>query len=570
MLVWAVAAAGSWLGPVELAAVCTSLITAAGVVLFAVVRRKTPCHHNPAPPAPRSFLSTLAVAMLLSAATGAHAAVAASQRHDGPIAEAAAAHAAVVVEVEIAGAPARLRIPGASGLADRFAIPATLRVMYADGLRVAADAKLLVVGGPGWESAVPGERVRSTGKLGPSGPGQEEAGILSASSVPALLRAPDAWQQGPARLRRNFTAASEKLGGDAQGLLPGMVTGDTSVLDPQLDAAMKTVGMTHLTAVSGANCSLVLGTLLLIARTLRLPRPAAAVLCATGLGLFVLMVGPDPSVLRAALMGAIGLASVAFGRAGRGLSFLCVAVIVLLLADPVLGTSFGFLLSVLATLGIVVTGRRLMDWCPPVVPRWAAAGLAVPLSAQIFCGPVIVLLQPQFAAYALPANVAAAALVVPVTLLGTAAVPLVSLVPAAADPLIALAGLFASAVAGIARFFASLPGAALPWPEGAFGLCTMALLSAVSLGATWLALHPAAGVRLALSAHSGTVALLDRKPSLAAVHAVGRSGRRGLVDRSGRGRLRVCKPTSRRNHEWLLPRPNAPGFRRRKPPPGVM
>jgi len=99
--------------------------------------------------------------------------------------------------------------------------------------------------------------------------------------------------------------------------------------------------------MSGANCSLILGALLLAARSVRLPRAPAAAAALTGLGLFVLMVGPDASVLRAALMGAIGLASLSGGRTGRGLSFLCLAAIGLLLADPALGTSFSFLLSVL-------------------------------------------------------------------------------------------------------------------------------------------------------------------------------------------------------------------------------
>ena len=183
---------------------------------------------------------------------------------------------------------------------------------------------------------------------------------------------------------------------------------------------------------------------------------------------------------------------------------------------------------------------------------------------------MIVLLQPQFSAYALPANLAAAVLVPPVTLLGTAAVPLVPLVPAAAAALMAVAGAFAGGVAGIARFFAALPGAALPWPEGIFGLSTMALFSVVCLAALWLALHPAAAVRLALAAHSRTVALLDRTPAGPPGRRGPRAGRRrGLVERSRRGTLRVCKPTSGRNRQWLLPRPNAPGRRRRTPPPGV-
>jgi competence protein ComEC len=587
LLVWGTAVAGSWLAPAALLVLCVILGVSAGLLLHGLSARprrrrggrkarRRSCRPGTVrssggrPPPTRSFLTTLALALLLSTAAGAHSAVAASLRHEGALAEAVTAHAAVVMELEIAGTPRQLRVPGRSGLADRWAVPATLLVMYAEGRRVQAEAGLLVMGGADWEHLVPGQRLRTTGKLKPPEPGQGGAGILSASSAPETLRAPDGWQQGPGMLRRSFTAAAAGLGGDARGLLPGMVTGDTGALDAGLEAAMRTVGMTHLTAVSGANCSLILGALLLAARSLRFPRPAAAAVSLAGLGMFVLMVGPDASVLRAAVMGAIGVSSLAFGRAGRGLSFLCLAVIGLLLLDPALSVSFGFLLSVLATLGIVVAGRRIMEWLPASVPRWAAAGLAVPLSAQAFCGPVIVLLQPQFSAYALPANLAAAVLVPPVTLLGTAAVPLVPLVPATAAALMAAAGACAGGVAGLARFFAALPGAALPWPEGTFGLSTMALFSVVCLAALRLALQPAAAVRLAVAAHSRTVALLDPTRGATPGRRGPRGGRRrGLVDRSRRGTLRVCKPTSRRNRQWLLPRPNAPGRRRRTRPPGV-
>jgi competence protein ComEC len=288
-----------------------------------------------------------------------------------------------------------------------------------------------------------------------------------------------------------------------------MVTGDTSALDQGLGNAMKAVGMTHLTAVSGANCSLVLGALLVLCRRFRLPRAPAAGVALAGLALFVVLVGPDASVLRAALMGAIGVAALAGGRSGRGLSFLCLAVIGLLLSDPALGTSFGFLLSVLATLGIILLGRPIIDWLPVVVPRWLAALVAVPLSAQLLCGPVIVLLQPQFATYALLANVVAAPLVAPVTLLGTAAVPLVALVPWAATVLIAVAGAFSSGVAATARFAAQLPGAALPWPEGVPGLFSMLLLSVLTFAFVRAAARPRHVVRRIQEAHTGTEAVIE-------------------------------------------------------------
>ena len=348
---------------------------------------------------------------------------------------------------------------------------------------------------------------------------------------------------------------------------------------------MQTVGLTHLTAVSGATCSLMLGALLLAARSLRLPRLPAALVALAGLGLFVLMVGPDASVLRASLMGAIALVSLAGGRTGRGLSFLCLAVIGLLLIDPALGTSFGFLLSVLATLGIILLGWEIVGWVPLAVPRWVAAGLAVPLSAQLLCGPVVVLLQPQFATYSLLANVLVAPLVAPVTILGTMAVPLVPLVPFAAAALIGAAGLFATGVAGVARFMAGLPGAAPPWPEGPFGMLTMVLFSALNVLVVWLAACPRWTLQAVYAAHRALTEALERSerrkhPSTRKYVSarqylwpgtLGPSRRpaRGLVRRVSRGRLRISSPNPRRrNQEWRQPRRNDPGRRRPIRPPG--
>ncbi|MEC5191288.1 MULTISPECIES: ComEC/Rec2 family competence protein [unclassified Arthrobacter] len=569
VLVWATAAAAPHLNPAQLAVLGLSFLAGAGLLLLragSVCRRR-----KTGGPARRSFLATLAVALLLAAATAGHAAAESAAGNEEAVSAAAAGGHTVAVEVEVSGAPRRLTAPGRSGLSDRWAVPATMIEMTFDAHRVRAPARLLVLGGADWEHANPGIRIRTTGKLKPPGPGQAEAAVLSASSAPLAIGQPGPWQYGPRELRSRFSDAAGQFAGDARGLLPGMVTGDTSSVDPDLDTAMKTVGMTHLTAVSGANCSIILGAFLLGARSLRSNRAVTAVLCLGGLALFVLMVGPDASVLRAAVMGAIGLVALAGGRPGRGLSLLCLAVAGLVLAQPALAISFGFLLSVLATLGIVMTGRAILGWFPEWVPRWAAAGVAVPLSAQTFCGPVIVLLQPQFSAYALPANIAAAVLVAPVTLLGTAAVPLAALAPALATVPLAVAAAFANGVGGIARFFAGLPGAVLPWPEGAFGVATMTLFSAAALAACWLGCHPARTVGLARAAHERTVAMLDRMlPPHDRGGTAMRGRRSGLVHRPGRGRLRTCKQPSGRKPQWLLPRPHAPGPRRRIPPPGVM
>jgi competence protein ComEC len=328
---------------------------------------------------------------------------------------------------------------------------------------------------------------------------------------------------------------------------------------------MKAVGMTHLTAVSGANCSLVLGAVLLACRRFRLPRIPAAAVALTVLGLFVVLVGPDASVLRAALMGAVGVAALAGGRSGRGLSFLCLAVMGLLLLDPGLGGSFGFLLSVLATLGIIVLGRRIIEWTPAAVPRWAAAAVAVPLSAQLLCGPVIVLLQPQFSTYSLLANVVASPLVAPVTLLGTAAVPLVVLAPWLATVLIAVAGTFSAGVAGTARIAAGLPGSALAWPEGVPGLLSMVLFSILTVAAVWAVARPRQAMDLVLASHRHTVVLL----ALLERHVAAVRARCGFDRGPGRGRLGYSTKLSGRNPRWPLRKSEQPVPRRRMPPPGV-
>jgi competence protein ComEC len=578
--VWAASIAGLWLQPLALAALCCSFALAGMLLIRRSRLRFTPRTERPR--ARRSFLSTCAAALFLAAATAAHSAAAASQRFEGPLAEAVAAGKSVVAVVEVAGGPRALTAAGQAGTPERWSVPVWTRDVSTGGVLLRTRAQLVVMGGGDWGSVVTGQLVRATGKLRPPVPGTEEAAILTASSGPGQATAVPILEGSAKELREQFVAASSFLAPDPRGLLPGMVTGDTTALDEGLETAMKGVGMTHLTAVSGANCSLVLGALLLACRGLRLPRLPAAAMAGAGLWLFVLLVGPDASVLRAALMGAIAVVSLASGRSGRGLSFLCLAVIGLLLMDPGLGSSFGFLLSVLATLGIIVLGRRIINWMPGFVPRWAAAAVAVPLSAQLLCGPVIVLLQPQFSTYSLLANVIASPLVAPVTLLGTAAVPLVVLAPWAATALIAVAGTFSAGVAAAARFTSQLPGASLPWPEGIHGLVTMLFLSVLTYGTVWACARPGQASGLVMSCHRRLVSLIEALEDRA-VLALRRWGFRqapgttckmarqsgsGLERGAGRGRLGYSTKLSGRNPRWPLRRSEQPVPRRPMRPPG--
>lgn len=571
--VWGSAAAGGYLPPPFLVALCCVLLTAAAALIIRGMptrhaarssRRRTGSRYV----RHRSLAFTVAIALMLGAAAAAHSAISASARTMTPFAVLVAQEAGVAAIVKVTGAPRSVgRNPfGTAEGEERWAVSATLSELSADGstFRTATGTvSLTVIGGQDLGRTVPGQLVRVTGKLSAARPGEGEAGMLSAATaVPAAQPGAEPAVSGAAAgltgtsvveglqgIRQGYVASARFLPPDARGLLPAMVTGDTSGLDPELEEVMRTVGMSHLTAVSGANCSLVIGALLLLARTLRLARPPAALFALGGLALFVGLVGPEPSVLRAAFTGFIAVASLAGGRPGRGLSLLCLAVLALLLVAPTLATDIGFLLSVAATLGIVLLAGRMMVWASAWVPQWLAALVAVPLSAQVFCGPIVVLLQPAYSSYALLANILSAPLVAPVTILGTAAVPFVMAAPWLTATLNVPAGLCSQAIAWIARSAAGQSGSSLPWPEGPVGVGSMCLLSVLSVLAVWALLNPRPLVRQVLALHARTEALLAalegrREKRGAGKDARGRKHRQGPPPHRKPRRLPCHRPVA--------------------------
>ncbi|MBP2265642.1 competence protein ComEC [Pseudarthrobacter sp. PvP004] len=545
LVTWSVALAGAFIDAAWSASVAGVLAVVGGLLLVGARRR------GAASVRAGTMAATLALACVLGAAVAVHCAVVANTRETGPLSEAVARGGGVFIQLLVTGMPAEVPMPSQSG-GNRWSVTATSLELTSNGTVIRGSAEVMVVGGTGWQDVRPGQSIRTSGTLKAVREGQTQAALLSASSAPIIMTSAFDVRRSAGEVRRQFVAASSWLPPDAAGLMPGMVTGDTTALLESLEADMKTTGMTHLTAVSGANCSLVLGGFILLARCLRLTRPVAGVLAACGLMAFVVMVGPDPSVLRAAVMGTVGLAALIGGLRGRSLTFLCLATIVLLLLDPSMAANVGFLLSVLATLGIVLLATRVASWMPSSVPRWLAAGVAVPLSAQLLCCPVIVALQPQCTPYALIANVVAGPLVAPVTILGTIAVPLAATLPWLAVVPIAVAGTCAGAVAGMARFFAHMPGAALPWAEGPAGVVAMATMSLLSIPIVWMLLHPAGVWGRVLGVHHIIVLLLER----------------GVITKHGR--LEACKETSGRNYQWLLPKTPGPRASRRTPSAGVM
>ena len=286
------------------------------------------------------------------------------------------------------------------------------------------------------------------------------------------------WANG---LRASFSTASTALPGDGGRLLPGLAIGDTAAVGPQLDAAMKSTSLSHLTAVSGANCAVVIALIMLLGAAVGVPRGVRIVASVLVLVGFVVLVTPQSSVVRAAVMAAIVLFATLAGRPVRGLPVLALAAIALLATDPWLSRDYGFALSVLATGGLLVLSGPLTRLLARAMPFGVAAVVAVPLAAQLACQPVLVLLDPSIPLYGVVANALAepaAPLATVIGLLGCLALPAV---PWLGETLVAVAWLPASWIAAVATFFASLPAASLPWPEGLLGLLLLAIVTSHGL-----------------------------------------------------------------------------------------
>lgn len=280
-------------------------------------------------------------------------------------------------------------------------------------------------------------------------------------------------------LKQRFIGSLAALPENAQALLPGMLYGDRSGQDEALSEAMKTSGLSHLTAVSGSNIALIGALVLTLLRLFAIPRAVSTILMISAVGLFTWFVGPDPSVLRASLMGSIAVVSLLLGRGQGSLGILCVTGTILLLVDPSLGAEPAFALSVLATLGIIMLSPALTEIFAQVLPRWLAELTAICCAAQFTCLPVIISLNSNFSLYSLPTNLIVAPLLPLITAISMVCLLLCTPAPGVAEFLLWVPGLPAELIGRIAHLAANLPGAARPWPPGMAGIVLASSLTIV-------------------------------------------------------------------------------------------
>ncbi|WP_337905995.1 ComEC/Rec2 family competence protein [Kribbella solani] len=451
-----------------------TLATALAVLLRQITRhpRRHPRWTNRRTTAAWTAAGTLVVITALAIA----AALQSASLRAGPVHDLAASSTTVTTRLKIEGDPS-LRQSTTARRPPYVVVKATIEEVRARTHTTRVRTPVLVIGSVKWQSVRYGQHVEATGRLEPVEAGSNVAAMLSVRSPPRPIDEPPWWLRAAEHVRAGLREAVSGQPEDVRGLVPALVMGDVSAVSTDLNADFQTTGLTHLSAVSGTNLTLLLAFLLPLARLIGVRARGLTIVGVLTVVAFVVLARPQPSVLRAAAMGLIALAAMTNGgtrrRAVRSLS---VAVIVLLLLDTSLARSAGFALSVLATAGIVLLGPIWRDALAKWLPGWLADAISCPLAAQLACTPVVAWLSGQVSLVAVGANLLAGPAVGPATILGFVAAGVALLNNDLAHLAGWAAGWPARWIILIAHEGADLPGASGDWPATVLGVTVLTVL----------------------------------------------------------------------------------------------
>ncbi|MXG91054.1 MBL fold metallo-hydrolase [Nocardioides sp. YIM 123512] len=458
----------------------------------------------------RRLAPLVAALVLVALAAGGGAALRIARVSDNPVADLAHEGAAVSVVGTVTSDVRRVH----GGFADQQLWRLEVRTVTGRGRTVELAAPVLVlddVGEEGAEGPLLGAEVQLRGRL-LAADDPDTAALLRPSGPISVVEGPDVWWRAAGAVRSALRESVAHRPADQRALVPALVAGDDGDVSSEVQEAFRTTGLTHLLAVSGTNLTLIVGFLLVLARWGGVRGRWLVVVAAAGIVGFVLVARTEPSVLRAAVMGTIGLVAMSANGRHRALRGLGLAVLVLVLVQPSLAVSAGFALSVLATGGILLLGPPWRDALGRWLPRWLAEAVAVPTAAQLACTPLVAAISGQVSLVAVVANLLAAPAVGPATVLGLAG-GLVTLVWA---PLGRLLGTLASWCVAwlvtVAEHGATLPAAAVSWGTGAGSLVALtALTLAIALLGPRVVRRPLLGAVVVLVL---VAAVLVRPPAL--------------------------------------------------------
>lgn len=296
-------------------------------------------------------------------------------------------------------------------------------------------------------------------------PGSTRAiGVVRIDTAPEITREPGWIDRITNRMRDALLTAVGEIQPAAGGIIAGLAIGDETRLPEQTRIDMREAGLAHLMAVSGGNVAIVVGAVFLLAGLVRVGVRVRVALALAVLAGYLILVRPEPSVVRAGVMGAITVIALLIGGRRAGPAVLGAGLVVIVILAPFLALSWGFALSVIATAALILAVPPLYSWLKPRlqahlrsarVAMVLAAAIAVTVVAQIATAPVLLLMDADVRLIAIPANLVAMPVVPLVTIGGLITALIGPIQPFLAALVAQVTAIPGSWIAGVARWAAT-------------------------------------------------------------------------------------------------------------------
>ncbi|HET9476452.1 MAG TPA: DNA internalization-related competence protein ComEC/Rec2, partial [Dehalococcoidia bacterium] len=371
--------------------------------------------------------------------------------------------------------------PGAPTSARRYRLD--VREALVDGRWQDVSGRVLVYTQP-WTNFAYGDLLEVQGKLKTpedfSGFDYREyllrQGIVSTVSHPdvsVLSRGNgSAWREDLIDIRSRLSfALAEVLPEPEASLAGGILFGTRSAIPADLTDNMRATGTSHLVAVSGQNVTIAAALMIAVFGWV-IGRRNACWGALAGIFLYAALVGAQPSVIRAAIMGGLWVMSIALGRQNTALVALSLAAAGMTALDPQVVHEVGFQLSFAAVLGLILvtpvlnhyidrlSGHRPShEGSAPI--RVARDVLTMTLASIAFTLPIAAINFQQVSLAAPFANLFAVPAFLAVAATSGLAAVLALVIPGEAAWLSVIAWPPAAYMIGVVRLFAGLPGASV-------------------------------------------------------------------------------------------------------------
>lgn len=286
-------------------------------------------------------------------------------------------------------------------------------VTLEDGTRLVGGIQL---SGFGTNAVFQDDIVIATGKLMP-GYGSYQ-GRMGFATLQVIERHPSLLTE----IKRRFVAGAQTALPDPLApFIMGLLVGQRANLPESVKEDLRTVGLTHIIAVSGANLTIILQAMrrLLGKRSKRI----STFLTVGLIGVFLLLTGFSASIVRAAIVSMLSIAAGYYGRSFKPFNLIAFAAVITSMANPIyIWSDLGWYLSFLAFYGILILAPLVQNRWPGKWHQNVIAGVALEsICAEIMTLPFVLHIFGQMSRASLVANVLVVAFIPLAMLLGTIA-----------------------------------------------------------------------------------------------------------------------------------------------------